>query len=523
MDRPVPLLSRRNPYLYLTVALLGAWLVGCVGGPSQPRSPIDGSPPVSPSPEVSIPMEGEEVAPFPDALYGLFLEPASLQAAISRLPIPAAQEVAQRVWLEDDQAAVVAFLGTAAMEGYRVRIRDIRARESQVQVVVEQRGPGVDESAPPSSYSYPVDIRTVDQDRLPPPPFTVEFRTPEGQLLVRQEHVRPGLPSLAAIRREEEAGDTLQVASTIRFTYQDGGWKGQVIVRVHEVGFRLFWAATEEGVQVYGDLPLWLAGAQANAPACVVTDRPPREIAEALPRQDAYAVLTLRGVRTEINGRDALRAAAIPPAEMPRRAWMACPWSVLRHPSPDRWLGTEIVDLYPVDLERREAGTVEVVETQVLFHDIYLRLRLHPLPQESVPLDLVVLDPPRGPAQEGATTYVGAYLYHGFDRDPTRYGYTIGLHSGENGAFHTWLLGPEVHEFDLYARLGPCTSTASVESLSLWNPPPGAECRTDTLVQAFYTHASFLQGLGFERPVTLRAAIHSPQGWRSEPFVLQLP
>lgn len=458
---------------------------------------------------------------LPDARFGLFLDAGTLQRFLAELPIPAAEQVRQRLGLLDGDAAVVAFLGTVSGEGGDVRIRDLRAHDGAVNVVVEIRYARADVSAT-VHYVYPIDARRIARTALPDPPFDVVFRTPEGVVLFRQARVRPPVLPLSMVEREEEAGDTLEVVQEFHRVYEDGVFRGQVIVRVHEPAFTLYWVEEDDGqVVIYGDLPQWLGFSGSDRPACTVTDQDPAAIAQAIP-VDIASTLTLRGVALRARSPGVQFAGVLASEEVPESAWLACSRSVRASDAPRTWLGSEVVDLYPVRLEQRQPRTIEVVEVVPAFHDVMVRLRFHPIPDESVPLDLVVVRPLLVAHEQGRVA-VGAYLYGGFDREPSQPTYAVSLHTGEDGRFYTWVLDPESQEVTLFVRLGRCTVEESVETLSVWNPPAGVECETVTAVQGFYTHRDYLEAVGVTGTVSLQVQIVSPARWRSEPFTVVLP
>ncbi|GBD30315.1 hypothetical protein HRbin32_01418 [bacterium HR32] len=455
--------------------------------------------------------------PFPDARFRLLLDAAALQGFLPQLPTLAAEAVRRGpIGSPDGDAVVVAFLGTAPQKGYTIAIQGVTVRGAQVEVTVGFQAPL--RPAERVEYDYPVDARAYPRGRLPRPPFHVVFRTPSGRELFRQTDIRPRATPPTAARREEDVGDPYQVARVVRHEFRDGRFRGRRLVRVHTPQVELFWTPEPRGVVVYGSLPEWLQ-VGPHTPTCAVTDRAPEAIADPLRGSNADRTLTLGDVWVEVNARHARRAAPIRPESVPQRAWLACLWSVRQSDAPDEWLGTHVVDLYPVWLRQRAPRTVEVVGWTALFHDVALHLRLHPAPAESVPLDLVVLRPPR-PRGDVA---VGAYLYYGFDRDPTRPQYAVHLGKGSDGRFYTWLVEPETHDLDLYVRLARCEAPAPLVQLSVWNPPPGVRCDTNTAVQAFYTHAGFLSSLGHSGPLTLMLQVVSPQGWRSVPFSVEVP
>ncbi|MDW8060946.1 MAG: hypothetical protein RMK01_12845 [Thermomicrobium sp.] len=232
-----------------------------------------------------------------------------------------------------------------------------------------------------------------------------------------------------------------------------------------------------------------------------------------------------RDVPEHVGVRPSPQPFALDPPSLPDSAYLACLSGGHSETAPRDWLGTTVVDLYPVQLVEREPYSIEVVEVQPFLHDVLVRLRLHPPPSDSVPLELIVLDPPLLQGRSGEQHLLAAYPYYGFDREPSQLDYAISLHHDETGQFFTWLLAPETDEFTLFLRLTTCTVRGSPpRSLSTWNPPAGIACSTMTAVQAFYTHRDFLGmfGLG-EEPIEFQCEIRSPVGWRSEPFTVRLP
>ncbi len=116
--------------------------------------------------------------PMPDAAYGVFLDPGSLQGFMAHLPLPARERLRSQAGepLRPGQGLVVAFLGTSA-EAARLRIDRVEMGEHRVSVHLAlhraERSPG--DSLQPH---YP--LATVRLARLPHPPFDVSFLGERG-------------------------------------------------------------------------------------------------------------------------------------------------------------------------------------------------------------------------------------------------------------------------------------------------------------------------------------------------------
>jgi hypothetical protein len=466
-----------------------------------------------------------EFEPFPDAQFRLFLEAASAQAFLSELPISAAEQVRQRVApMDEHDAVVIVFLGTTPSDRYRARIVEVRTAPGNVEVVIATHAPErLEETV---VYGYPVDARRLPRSVLPEPPFAVVYRSVSGKEWFRQTGVRPMIAA-RDVQREDELGDTVFVSREIRREYQEGQSFGRVIVREHAtVSFAVYRVPTDQThIQLYTTLPPWLIHHRRHtAPTCLLTDRAPEELVAAFPG-DPWSVVTFRGTAVRLGSWPPPKPLALNRTAVPDSAWLACVSAGRSEAAPDDWLGTVVVDLYPVQLVEREPYTIEVVEVKPFLSDVLVRIRLHPPPSDAVPLELLALDPPLVETSSGEQRLLAAYLYYGFDREPSQLDYAISLHSDEAGQFFTWLLAPETNEFTLFLRLTTCTARGSPpRNLSTWNPPAGIECGTITAVEAFYTHRDFLRTFGLgEEPIEFRFAIRSPVGWRSEPFTVRLP
>ncbi len=466
---------------------------------------------------------GREFAPYPDARFGVFLEAALAQAFLLELPVPAADEVRRRITpLAEDEAVVIAFLGTTPSQGYQARIVEVRTAPGSVEVVIAAHAP--ESEAGPVAYGYPVDARRLPHSALPAPPFDVVYRSVSGTVWFHQTGVRPIVATPPEVEREEDFGDTLAVSRELRREYREGVRAGRVIGREHAtVSFTVFWVPIDRTqVQFAATLPLWLQHRGVIVPTCLLTDRTLDDLVAALPG-DPFSIATIRGHTVRLGRWPPAEPVALEPTAVPEHAWLACFSGARRDDAPEHWLGTDIVDLYPVRLEERAPYSVEVLEVTPLLHDVLVRVRLHPPPSEDVPLDLVVLDPPRAGQEAGRARFVAAYAYYGFDRELSQLDYAIDL-SGSSGRFFTWLRAPETHEFTLFLRLTTCTAARRLPEVSVWNPPAGVECSTMTAVQAFYTHRDFLRAVGLgDGPVELRCALRSPRGWQSRPFTVTLP
>lgn len=465
-----------------------------------------------------------EFEPFPDARFELFLEAVSAQAFLLELPIPAAEQVRQRVSpMDEHDGVVIVFLGTTPSDRYQARIVEVRIAPGNVEVVIATHAPERLEQT--VVYGYPVDARRLPRSVLPEPPFDVVYRSVSGKEWFRQTGVRPMIAA-RDVQREDELGDTVFVAGEIRREYQEGLYTGRVIVREHAaVSFVVYWVSIDqEHIQLYTTLPLWLIHRGQSAPTCLLTERTPEELVAAFPG-DPWSIVTFRGTAVRLGSWPPPDPLALNRAAVPDNAWLACVSAGRSETAPDDWLGTEVVDLYPVRLVERELYTIEVVEVKPFLSDVLVRIRLHPPPSDAVPLELLVLDPPLVETNSGQQRLLAAYLYYGFDREPSQLDYAISLHSDETGQFFTRLLAPATNEFTLFLRLTTCTARGGrPRNLSTWNPPAGIECDTITAVQAFYTHRDFLRTFGLgQEPIAFRFAIRSPAGWHSEPFTVRLP
>ncbi|WP_353512889.1 hypothetical protein [Thermus sp. LT1-2-5] len=462
-------------------SLLLAFLTACVPMPAE-------TPREAPSPRSSLP-------PFPDAHFGLYLEPEALRRALPTLPLPVEERVRRNL---PSFPLLLAFWGTALGEGYGVRIGRVVREAKALRVEVVAQGP----PAPPKEvrYTYPFDLRPVRD--LPSYPFEVVFQTPEGQLLHR-ERVRPRVNLLG---RPEAVGDPYGVVGQWQETYRDGRHPRRNLVRLHEDTLEVFYTPEKEGSRFYLDFPYWLQGA-----TCALTDLPPEVLAKIRASSLLSTELTLRGVHAPLSQRHNLAASPLPPDGVPEQAYVACAYQALEAPG---GLEAMVLDLYPARLLRRAPRSVEVLRAEAGPSEILLQVRLHPLPLEDVPLDLYTLNPPQLPNGER----VAVFPYYGFDRDPTQPRYALSLHNGLEG-FYLWILHPEVHTFTLYARLASCREAEGPE-ISALNPPPGASCPSHPLVEAFYTHRRVL---GPGEALSLSLQFRSPRGWRSEPFTLIVP
>ncbi len=296
--------------------------------------------------------------------------------------------------------------------------------------------------------------------------------------------------------------------------------RGSNLVRVHDTRIPLFYTIGKVTLWLGGSLPDWLRLARSR---CRLTDRSPEVIANA---RENDATLRTEDVLT-VNGSDRIRLGdnPIPRAGFfkrpPASVWLACDWSLPSQGNLDehtRDLGTWVIDLYPVELHYREAGTIEIGGIVESWHDLTLKFRLFPpysdLPNRSVPVRLRIHDSPLVPGVDPPRR-LGAFLYHGFDRDPNRGVYMVHAGKDETGAWYTWLAlqDPyEAFEYELQSRLALCRPPERNAVLG------DDACHTGSAVQAFYTHAWFLEAHRLSAPVKLQLSLQSPLGYRSRPF-----
>ncbi len=470
--------------------------------------------------------------PMPDAAYGVFLDTGSLQDFMTRLPVPARKALrGQAGPVPHGEGIVVAFLGTSA-EPARLRIDriEIETRRVSVHLALRRVEAAGDSVQPPY---YPLVSGRLHH--LPQPPFDVRFLGERGELLALIQGVRPlivpgNTPRTAGdpwgVVREIERRVELRCDRDCPSPPGPGAvvGRGTNLVRVHHTTIPLFHSTSKDTLWLGGKLPDWLRLARSR---CRLTDRSPEAIASA---RENDAMLRPEDVLT-INGSDRLRLGVnAPPRTSPaarptRPVWLACDWSLPPQGNPDepvRDLGTWVIDLYPAELHYREAGTIEITSAVESWHDLTLRFRLFPPysnPRDrSVPIRLLIHDPTPVPGTDPPRR-LGAFLYYGFDRDPNRGVYVVHLGKDERGDWYTWLAlqDPEkAFEYELQARLALCRSPGTDVVLG------DDACDTAPAVQAFYTHARYLEAHRLRAPVRLRLSLRSPRGYRSRPFEVVL-
>ncbi len=482
----------------------------------------------SPQGDTALPLR-----PLPDATFGVFLDAATLQDFTAGLPVPAQEALRERLGLfQPGKGVAVAFLGTSA-KPYELALTEIEQGPHLLVLRIALRRDR--ERGRRDGPFYPLAVARLRH--LPQPPLDVRFVGEANEVLATLKGVRP-LLLRGGDSDPEMAGDRWGVVHQVKrrvelrcgrdCPYPPGPGAtvgiGETRVRVHDSEIELFYTLEGKRLWVYGTLPVWLSRARS---LCRLTDRSAESIAAAR-EADIYArptdVLVL-GQQAVSLGPTILRDE-LPGGRLPERVWLACDWSLSSGGFRDRHirdLGTWVIDMYPVALHFRRKGTLELIEVAELYHDIRIRFRLHPpaaAREGNVPLRLLIHDPP-WLARTMPPRRLGAFLYHGFDRDPNRGPYMTHLGKDGNGRWYTWLAlqDPEnAYEFELYSRLGEChppsAGAGSVLSDEL--------CNTNTAVQLFYSHAQFLKAHGLKPPVTLRLSLESPLGYESKPFEVHL-
>jgi len=184
---------------------------------------------------------------------------------------------------------------------------------------------------------------------------------------------------------------------------------------------------------------------------------------------------------------------------------------------------TKIFKLFPVKLSVKKEKSMEIAFIRKGKEFVEVGIKFFPTAYkeyQAIAIDLLTLNPTQVNLKGCKHAYIGVYPHYGKN---TYYGnYELGLLNYKKG-FYLILRSFEPQDvYKIYLRLDVYCSNKPRKSISLLNPFKGDKSRLHTAISLNYSHKAFLKSVGLER-VKIETRFVSPNGYKSEPFIVNLP